>query len=232
MKHWRHFGSAEWDHVRDGAVGLGLGSLVPVALFYASYRLWSFTAAVVIVLTWSAAVFAWHRRRRQAADVFSATTFGFACLKAAAGLASHNTFLYLAWPSLENVAYGVVLFASALAGRPILALYARRLYPIPATVQGTPAFGRAFIVVSGAWLMGHSARSAIRLWLLATLPLEAFLVLDAVAGWPISLTLVSFTVWYPLRELRRAGLIDPPATIAAAASAAEEATDEPSPGLA
>src|ERR671936_1092435 len=88
IKHWRTFGPAEWRHVREGAIGLVLGSVLPVGLFYVAYRSWSFTAAVGLVLTWSALVFAWHRRRTGGADVFSATTFRFACVKAAAGLGS------------------------------------------------------------------------------------------------------------------------------------------------
>src|SRR5947209_10816382 len=56
IKHWRAFGAAEWQHVRDGAVGLGLGSLAPVVLFYGAYRAWGFSAAVLVVLVWSAGV--------------------------------------------------------------------------------------------------------------------------------------------------------------------------------
>src|SRR3954466_2610231 len=103
IKHWRSFGAEEWAHVKEGALGLVLGSLLPVALFYVSFRTWGFSAAVVLVLGWSAAVFLWHYRRARRLDVFSGTTFAFACTKALAGLVSQNTTLYLAWPSLENL---------------------------------------------------------------------------------------------------------------------------------
>src|ERR1700737_1251115 len=131
IKHWRAFGVAEWGHVKEGALGLVLGSVLPVLLFYVAYRTWGFSAAVVVVLTWSAAIFAWHYRRTRGADVFSATTFGFACVKATAGLVSQNQTLYLGWASVENMIYGVAFFGSALWGRPLLALYAQLLYPIP-----------------------------------------------------------------------------------------------------
>src|SRR5712692_4830023 len=110
IKHWRTFGVEEWGHVKEGVIGLVLGSLLPVGLFYVGYRTWGFSAAVILVLSWSAAVFAWHYRRGRGADVFSATTFGFACVKATAALVSQNALpawapfsavtLYLAWPSL------------------------------------------------------------------------------------------------------------------------------------
>jgi intracellular septation protein A len=184
-----------------------LGSLLPVALFYAAFRTWGFSAAVIVVLAWSAAVFAWHYRRTQGADVFSATTFGFACVKAGAGLVSQNPWLYLAWPSLENMIYGMAFFGSALLGRPLLALYAQRLYPIPPGVRESTTFRRAFLIASAAWLVGHSLRAVVRLWLLNNLPLEFYLIADTVAGWPINVSLVTFTAWFPLRELRRSGFM-------------------------
>jgi hypothetical protein len=208
IKHWRSFGSAEWRHIREGGLGLLLGSVLPVAIFYVTLRVWGFSAAVGTVLTWSALVFVWHRRRTGGADVFSATTFAFACTKAMAGLVSQNQFLYLAWPSLENLIYGSAFLGSALLGTPLLALFAQRLYPIPPSVRATRTFKRAFVVVSAAWFCGHSLRAVVRLWLLATLPLELYLIADMVAGWPINISLVAFTTWYPLRRLHQAGFME------------------------
>jgi intracellular septation protein A len=207
LTHWRAFSASDWQHVRAGVVGLALGSLVPVIVFYAAFRLWGFPNAVVLVLAWSAVVFAWHFRETRSADVFSATTFAFACTKAAAGLVSQNTTLYLAWPSLENLIYGTAFLGSAALGRPLLALFARRLYPIPDAVTQSRPFKRAFMVASGAWFCGHALRAVVRLWLLATLPLELYLIADTVAGWPINIALVAFTTWFPLRQLRQAGLM-------------------------
>ncbi|HEY3061140.1 MAG TPA: VC0807 family protein [Chloroflexota bacterium] len=230
IKHWRSFGPADWLHVREGLAGLALGSLLPVALFYTSFRVWGFSAAVVVVLTWSAAIFAWHRQRTGGADVFSATTFVFACVKAAAGLVSQNPFLYLAWPSLENLIYGSAFFGSALLGTPVLALYAQRLYPIPAEVRATPTFKRAFVVASGAWLVGHSVRGILRLWLLSTLPLELYLIADTVAGWPINISLLAFTMWYPLRRLQQAGLMSVRPAHLSAMDTVELVVEETAPG--
>ena len=234
IKHWRSFGPAEWAHVKEGAIGLGLGSLLPVVLFYVGFRTWGFSASVVIVLAWSAAVFAWHYRRTRGADVFSATTFAFACVKACAGLVSQNPWLYLAWPSLENVIYGSAFFGSALLGRPLLALYAERLYPIPETVRGSATFRRAFLIASAGWLVGHGLRAVVRLWLLSMtrsgiLPLELYLVADTVAGWPINVSLVTFTAWFPLRELRRAGFMSVAPREITTLDAVEIAVEEAAP---
>jgi intracellular septation protein A len=229
LKHWRTFGPTEWNHVKEGVVGLVLGSLLPVALFYSTYRSLGFTAAIVVVLAWSGLIFVWHFRHTGGADVFSATTFGFACVKALAGLVSNNTMLYLAWPSLENIVYGTAFFGSALLGRPLLALYAQRLYPIPTSVRAAPAFRRAFVIASAAWLCGHSARAVLRLWLLTHLPLELYLIADTVAGWPINIALVAFTTWFPLRELRRAGFMAVAPRPITAIDAVELAVEESAP---
>jgi intracellular septation protein A len=231
LKHWRSFGAEEWGHVREGLLGLVLGSLLPVGLFYVGLRSWGFSVAVIVVLTWSAAVFAWHYRRTRGADVFSATTFGFACIKALAGLLSQNQLLYLGWASVENVVYGVAFFGSALLGRPLLALYAQRLYPIPASVRGSAEFRRAFVITSAVWLCGHGLRATLRLWLLlyVQLPLEVYLVVDTIAGWPINISLFGFTAWYPLRALRRAGFMSVSPRPISAIDAVELAVEESAP---
>lgn len=229
IKHWRAFGAEEWGHVKEGVIGLVLGSLLPVLLFYVSLRTWGFSSAVVTVLTWSAVVFAWHYHRTGGADVFSASTFGFAFAKAAAGLLSHNQWLYLAWPSLENLIYGTAFFGSAVLGRPLLALYAQRLYPIPPSVRASSTFRHAFLIASAAWLGGHTVRALVRLWLLANLPLELYLIADILAGWPINISLVAFTTWYPLRELTRAGFMSVAPVPISAIDAVELAVEEASP---
>jgi hypothetical protein len=229
LKHWRSFGPAEWGHVREGAVGLALGSLLPVALFYGAYQSAGFFSAIFVVLGWSALVFAWHWQRTGGPDVFSATTFCFACIKAGAGLVSNNLWLYLAWPSLENLVYGTSFLGSALLGAPLLALYAQRLYPIPASVRESSTFRRAFIVVSAAWFCGHGIRAVLRLWLLANLPLELYLIADTVAGWPINVSMVAFTTWYPLRELHRAGFMNVQPAEISTMDAVELAVEEAGP---
>jgi intracellular septation protein A len=206
-----------------------LGSVLPVVLFYVAYQTLGFSVAVVLVLVWSALVFTFHYRRTGGVDVFSATTFVFACVKAAAGLVSQNTTIYLAWPSLENLIYGTAFFISALIGKPLLALYAQRLYPIPPSVRESRAFGRAFLVASCVWLVGHSLRAVVRLWLLAHLPLGLYLIADTVAGWPINVTLVAFTAWYPLRELRRAGFMNVKPQSIDALDAVDLAVEETAP---
>jgi intracellular septation protein A len=233
VKHWRAFGPDEWRHVREGAIGLVLGSLLPVALFYTCYRTWGFLAAVAAVLVWSMLIFVWHWRRTGGPDVFSATTFVFACIKATAGAASNNQWLYLAWPSLENMIYGSAFLGSALLGTPLLALYAQRLYPIPVSVRATSAFRRAFVVASAVWFVGHSLRALVRLVLLTALfpeNLELYLVADTVAGWPINISLIAFTMWYPLRRLHRAGFMSVQPAPISTLDAVEIAVEETAPG--
>ena len=101
---------------------------------------------------------------------------------------------------------------------------------LPAEVRASQTFRRAFLVASAAWLVGHSVRAVVRLWLLNLgLPLSVYLVLDTVAGWPINVSLVAFTTWYPLRELHRAGFMTPAATPLTTLDAVELAVEESAP---
>jgi hypothetical protein len=96
-------------------------------------------------------------------------------------------------------------------------------------VRSTHTFRRAFLIASAAWLCGHVLRAVVRLWLLANLPLELYLIADTVAGWPISISLVAFTTWFPLRQLRRAGLVSIAAVPLSTADAVELAVEEAAP---
>lgn len=163
--------------------------------------------------------------------MFSASTFGFACVKAVAGLISQNQTLYLAWASVENMIYGLAFFGSAVLGRPLLAVYAQRLYPIPVSVRGSAAFRRAFLITSAVWLCGHTLRAAVRLWLLLYLQLDlpVYLVVDTMAGWPINMSQFVFTAWFPLRELRRAGFMSVTPRRIGVGDAVELAVEESAP---
>ena len=73
-----------------------------------------------------------------------------------------------------------------------------------------------------------------RLWLLSktqdgTLPLSVYLVADTVAGWPINVTLIAFTTWFPLRALRRAGFMTLAPREISPIDAAELAVEESAP---
>jgi intracellular septation protein A len=208
VRHWRTFGRAEWRHVGDGVLGFVFGQALPLLSFYLALKFLSFTAAVLIVLAWSTVVFGLHLRRTREADIFSAATFAFALLEAIVGLWSQNLLLYLATPSLKNLIYALAFLGSAFVGRPLLGLYGHRLYPVPVEVQQSATYRRAFEITSFVWAGGLTLRGLARLTLMATLPLELYLVVDnTVVGWSFSMFLVSFSVWFPLRRLRQAGLI-------------------------
>lgn len=201
VRHWRDFRREDWLHVRGGVLGALFGTVLPLASFYAAYRLATFTLAVVLVLAWSLAVFLGHLRRTRRADIFSLTTMLLACLKAAAGLASQSLTLYLLWPSIENLIYAGVLLGSALLGRPVLAAYAERVYPIPASLRATPRFKAVMLRASAVWAGGNLLRAVTRPLLLASLTLAPFLAADTALSWVIGAAMVGFTVWYPLRAL-------------------------------
>jgi hypothetical protein len=102
-----------------------------------------------------------------------------------------------------------LFLVTAWLGRPVLAMYARRLYPIPGAVSNSEAFRHGFLVASLAWAVVSLLRAGLRLWLVAALPLELFLVVDSVIGWPLYLALICFSAWYPLRVLRLDGHVLP-----------------------
>ena len=71
----------------------------------------------------------------------------------------------------------MAFFGSALLGRPLLALYAQRLYPIPPTCAPRAPSGARSSSTSAAWLCGHTpARRCCACGCWRRLPLELYLV--------------------------------------------------------
>ena len=71
----------------------------------------------------------------------------------------------------------------------------------------------------------------LRLWLLLSCSCRwrLYLVVDTVAGWPINISLLAFTAWYPLRQLRRAGFMSVAPRPISAIDAVELAVEESAP---
>ena len=225
-------------HVRRGGVGprqrgragAGAGQLAAGGAVLRRAPGVGFSAAVVVVLTWSAAVFGGTTGGRAAPTSSAPPHSASPASRHSAGLVSQNQTLYLAWPSVENMIYGVAFFGSALLGRPLLALYAQRLYPIPAERARVAHISpRVRDDLGGVAVRPQPARGAAPVAAADALPLEVYLVVDTVAGWPINVSLFAFTAWYPLRELRRAGFMSVVPRPISAMDAVELAVEESAP---
>lgn len=194
--------------VSFGALLLGSGprfardALGPVLAFYI---VWKFAglAAGILAATLLALVAFWWERRRGASGIMPAVGLGITLVQALAGLASGSVGAYFAPAVIANGLYGVAFLGSVVIGRPLAGVLAQETFPFPPRVRESATFRRVFSTVSLVWGVYAMGRGVLRLLVLAWSSVELFIVVSIVTGIPLTMALMSWSFWYPLRVFRR-----------------------------
>jgi intracellular septation protein A len=190
--------------------GLLLGSgprfardaLGPVLAFYIVWRFAGLAAGILAATLVALAAF-WWERRRAASGIMPAVGFGIALVQALAGLTSGNVGAYFAPAVIANGLYGVAFLGSVAIGRPLAGVLAQETFPFPPRVKESVTFRRIFSRVSLVWGGYMLVRGIVRLLVLAWSSVELFIVVSVLTGIPLTLALMSWSFWYPLRVFRR-----------------------------
>jgi Protein of unknown function (DUF3159)/Intracellular septation protein A len=193
------------DLLPQGRRALGrfaLAGLLPIVTFYVLFRLFGPTAGIAGGMAMSLLALAVQLRRIGRVDPIVVVPMAVIFVQGTAALLLDSVELYLAAPAVENILWGVVLVGSVLVRRPLVRVIARELGLIPSTYSSTAAISRAFGQVTLVWGLAAFLKAAVRLWLLFTLPLEAFLVVVTVFHLALNSALVAFSFWWPLRAAR------------------------------
>jgi intracellular septation protein A len=176
---------------------------LPLLAFYVAYRLIHPPAGVGAGMLVSGLVLLLQFRRQRRVDPIGAVAFGLVLIQGTLALLLRSPALYLAAPAAENVLWGVLLLGSAASGRPLVTLVARELELLTPALS-EPGVLAALRQVTVVWGIAAFFKAALRLALLASLPLEAFLLAITLSGWALNSGLVALSVWLPLRATRRA----------------------------
>jgi intracellular septation protein A len=194
-------------HVTVKAMLLGTGprfardAFGPVLAFYVGWKWWGLgvgiaASTVVSLLSW------WYERTRDRRGRIALISLGFVVVQAAIGLISGSGRLYLAQPVLLSAAFGIAFLVSVAIKRPLAGVFASELYPFPDEVKESATFVRVFGAISLAWGVYQVGRSAIRLVVLNGNSVEAFLAVNFVTGVPLTMSLMSWSIWYAVRGFR------------------------------
>jgi hypothetical protein len=179
-----------------------LAGLLPIATFYVLFRLFGPTAGIAGGMAMSLLALAVQLRRIGRVDPIVVVPMAVILVQGTAALLLDSVQLYLAAPSVENTLWGLVLVGSVIVRRPLVRVIARELGLIPSAYSGTAAISGAFGQVTLAWGLAAFLKAGVRLWLLYTLPLEAFLVVVTVFHLALNGAMVAFSFWWPLRAAR------------------------------
>ncbi|MCC6175057.1 MAG: hypothetical protein IT305_07115 [Chloroflexi bacterium] len=188
----------------SGAKRFAAAGVIPVAVFYLAYRLAGPLEGIVCGMAVSLAVLAVQLRRLGRLDPIVLVPMAIILAQGTVAAMTGSVEIYLAAPAVENVIWGVLLIGSVVVRRPLVSAIVRELGIVPPAHGASAAVVRAFTVVTVGWGIIAFGKAVLRIWLLAVLPLEAFLIAVAVANTAINGTMLGLSIWLPLRASRGA----------------------------
>jgi hypothetical protein len=117
-------------------------------------------------------------------------------------LATGSSFLYFIQPTLGAGVIGIVILASAFAGRPVVLRIARDFCPLPVDSMRDPHLRRFFLGISFLWGATQLLNSGITLWLLVSQSVSTYVITRAAMSWSLSALAIGVTVVWFLRMNR------------------------------
>jgi len=183
----------------SGLPGFLREGFLPLAGFYAGWRLSGLAVGIAASATLSVLVYV-HERRGGRDGLMVRLSLAFVVVQTAVGLLSHSTTLYLATPVVANAVWAFAFLGSAALRRPLAGAFACAWYPFPPEFRATREFKQIYGVESVVWGAYLLARSVLRLSILLYGGVGSFVVVAFLTGMPTTLALIAWSIWYAIRR--------------------------------
>lgn len=197
---------APWAAIRH-AIPIVVEAVVgPVALFYVVLLVAGFRGALIAALGWSYVAFA--RRLYKGERVSMLLLFGIVLisLRTVIAFVTGSTFAYFAQPAAGTVAIALLLFGSAMLGRPFTQRFAHDFCPIDLEIMERPPVRRFFIRISVLWGSVLLLNTGLVLWLLARTSLQTFVLERVVVTYGLTATAIFFSITRFVAMMRQDGI--------------------------
>ena len=180
----------------------------PVAAFYLGWKVGNLLVAIVLASVVGIALELYERRRGRS-GALALVSVAFVLVQAAVGLIADSAVVYLAQPVIVSAVWGIANIGSAVIGRPLAGVFADSWYSFSPVVKASRTYRRVFGIESMVWGAYLLTRSGVRMLALASGSIGAF-VLVQVAGLPLTIALVVWSVWFAVRGFERSSEWDEP----------------------
>ena len=183
-----------------GLPGFLREGFLPLAAFYAGWRLSGTSAGIAAAALVALLLYALERRAGRDGLLVRLTLL-FVAVQSVVGLLTASATVYLATPVVANAVWGLAFLGSAVAGRPLAGALACAWYPFPPAFRRTNQFKRVYgfeSVVWGGYLLG---RSGVRLLALLHGGVGSLVLVTSLTGTPAMLGLIAWSIWYAIRKL-------------------------------
>ena len=146
----------------QGLPGFLREGFLPLAAFYAGWRLSGTAAGIAAAALVSLFLYGYERRAGRDGLLVRLTLL-FVAVQSAVGLLTASATVYLATPVVAGAVWAVVFLGSAAAGRPLAGALACAWYPFPPEFRRTKQFKRVYGFESVVWGLYLLGRSGVRL---------------------------------------------------------------------
>jgi uncharacterized membrane protein len=181
-------------------------SLIPLAVFYGALWLVGVWGGLIAALAWSYTAIG--RRVVTRTPVPGLLLLGAAGLTArtVVALISGSVYIYFLQPTLTTLLIGSVFLLSVPAGRPLAERLAGDFCPLPDTFMSSPPVRRFFARITVLWAFVQLTNAAVSIWLLATQPVQTYVVARTVASWVLTGGAILASTLYFKHSMRRHGV--------------------------
>ena len=179
-----------------------LAGVLPVLTFYLLFRFGGAATGIIGGMGVSLVALSVQLYRLRRVDPVVLVPMAVILVQGSAAVLAGSVELYLAAPAVENSLWGSALIGSVLIRRPLIPLIAGELGLIPSAYARSAALRGTLNYLTVAWGLAAFIKAGVRLWLLAVLPLEAFLISVTVFSVLVNGALLGLSFWWPLRVAR------------------------------
>lgn len=179
------------------------GVIGPLALFYLVLVLAGFRGALIAALSWS--YLALGRRLWKHERVSMLLLLGTILITARTVIAfvTGSAFIYFAQPTAGTVVISLVLFGSAIIGRPFTQRFAHDFCPMDPEIMRRPLVRRFFIRISVLWATVLMLNAGFVFWLLVTSSLRSFVLERSAVTYGFTAFAIFFSITRFVATMRR-----------------------------
>jgi intracellular septation protein A len=174
----------------------------PVAAFYVGWKVGNLAVGIALASAVGIALEVYERRNGRS-GALALISVAFVLVQAGVGLIADSATVYLAQPVIVGAIWGVANVVSALIGRPLAGVFADSWYAFPPAIKTSQTYRRVFGIESMVWGVYLLARSGVRLLVLATESIGAFVFVQLATGFTLTIALVVWSVWFAVDRFER-----------------------------
>ena len=179
------------------------GVLGPLAVFYVTLLLAGFRGALIAALGWS--YLALGRRLCKGERISMLLLFGIILItvRTVIALVTGSAFAYFAQPTAGTVVISLVLFGSAILGRPFTQRFAHDFCPIDPEIMKRPLVRQFFVRISVMWATVLMLNAGLVFWLLLSTSLRSFVIERSVITYGLTAVAIFFSITRFVAMMRR-----------------------------